>query len=384
MATNLQTALQELTAYPSTDHPFLSIYLDWTPDGNGQRPSVRILEQELGAIAERLAGDAAHRQGFEADHQRIMDYVNGEAPKDARGLAIFACYDEGIWAALPLHAPVKTRIVADRYPHTFDLARLIDDYKTSAVVLAEGQESSIYVIALDSTEQVGATEAPERIKRFDQGGQAQMLFQRRTANLIKAHTKDIAEQLDKIIKRYDVQHVIIAGNASIKGAVMDSLSDPIKAKLVDYIHLAPTSSMKAIVETVEPMIRAAKRRQEADDLAELEKQATAKGGLGTLGLADTAMALSKGQVQTLLMLQSFSGAGGECPNCGMLRAGQRNKCPYDGAELRPVDLREVFTARAVQQNAAVQIVESSDYLAEHDGVGALLRYRDDEQARVVG
>src|SRR5436853_541321 len=105
MATNLQNALQELTAYSSTDHPFLSIYLDWTPDGNGQRPSVRILEQELGAIAERLAGDAAHRQGFEADHQRIMDYANSEAPKDARGLAIFACHDEGIWAALPLHAP---------------------------------------------------------------------------------------------------------------------------------------------------------------------------------------------------------------------------------------------------------------------------------------
>ena len=58
------------------------------------------------------------------------------------------------------------------------------------------------------------------------------------------------------------------------------------------------------------MIREAERRQEAADLAALEKQATAKGGLGVLGTADTAMALSKGQVQTLLMLQSFGGAGG--------------------------------------------------------------------------
>ena len=84
------------------------------------------------------------------------------------------------------------------------------------------------------------------------------------------------------------------------------------------------------------------------------------------------------------MLGSFGGAGGECPNCGMLRAGRREKCPYDGAELLPVDLREAFVARAVQQGADVQVIEASDYLAEHDGVGALLRYRDDEQARVVG
>ena len=383
MATDLQTALYELTAHPSTDQPFLSVYLDWVPDGNGQRPSVMILERELDQIAARLAGDSPHRKSFEADRQRIMDYANSEAPKEARGLALFACDAEGVWHALPLRAPVETRVVLDGYPHTFDLARLIDNYKTYAVVLAEGQESHIFVIALDGVEQVGATEATEKIKRFDQGGQAQMLFQRRTNNLIKAHSKDIAEQLDKVIKRYDVQYVVIAANDSIKGAIMDTLPEQIKSKLVDYIHLDPASSIKTIVETVEPMIREAEHEREAGDLAKLEKQMTAKGGLGALGLADTALALSKGQVGTLLMLRSFSGEGGECPSCGMLRAGQRNKCPYDGAELRPVDLREAFTARTVQQSARVQIVDASDYLATHDGVGALLRYRDDEQARAV-
>jgi peptide subunit release factor 1 (eRF1) len=380
----LQAALQELTAYASSEHPFLSIYLDWVPDGNGQRPSVRILEDELAAISGRLAGDAAHREGFEADRRQILDYVSQEAPREARGLAIFACHDQGVWVALPLQAPVETRIVADRYPHTFDLARLIDGYETSAVVLAEGQESRIFLIALSAAEQVAETEAPEKIKRFDQGGIAQMLFQRRTDNVIKAHTKDIVAQLAKIVKRYDVRHVIVAGNDAIKGLILDSLTDPIKEKLIDYIHLDPNSSMKAILETIEPMIHEAKRRQELADLAELEKQATAKGGLGALGLTDTAMALSKGQVRTLLMLQNFDGEGSECPNCGTLRAGRREKCPYDGAELRPVQLREAFTTRAVQQSAAVHIVESSDYLAAHDGVGALLRYRDDEQARAVG
>jgi hypothetical protein len=81
----------------------------------------------------------------------------------------------------------------------------------------------------------------------------------------------------------------------------------------------------------------------------------------------------------LLMQRDFAGHGGECPNCGILRAGQRDKCSYDGAELRPIDLREAFVARAIQQNAAIEIVESGDYLDRCQGVGVLLRYRETER-----
>jgi peptide subunit release factor 1 (eRF1) len=380
---NLHSVLQELTSYTGADDPFLSIYLDWVPDGTGRRPSLRILEDRLAELAEGLTGGAAHRDGFEADRQRIKDYLNHEAPKDARAIAVFACQAQGVWKTLALQAPVETAISIDRYPHTFELARLIDEYETCALVLAEGQEARIFVIGLDDAGQVAETEASEKIKRFDQGGQAQMLFQRRTDNLIKAHTKDIAEQLEKIIAQHDVRHVIIAGNDSIKGMIMDSLTDSITSRLIEYIRLDPNSSMKTILETVEPMVQQAERRQEAEQLAELEKQATAKGGLGALGVAETALALSKGQVQALLMLHSFSGAGGECVNCGTLRAGQRDKCPYDGADMRPVELREAFAARAVQQGADIQIIEASDYLAEHEGAGALLRYRDEERSRAV-
>jgi peptide chain release factor subunit 1 len=383
METHPQTILQQLAAYPGGDQPFLSIYLDWVPDGNGKRPSLRILEDELAAIAERMAGDAAFRDGFEADRERIMTYLNREAPKDARGIAIFACHDQGVWATLPIQATVETAVVVDRHPQIFQLARLIDDHEPCAVVLAESQEARIFVIGLDYADQIAETEAAEKIKRFDQGGQAQMLFQRRTENLIKAHMKDLAAQLEQIIDRYHVQHVIIAGNDSIKGTVMAALTAPITNRLIDYIHLEPNSSMKTILETVEPMVDEAERRQEADMLATLEEQATAMGGLGALGVADTALALSKGQVQTLLMLQTFNGTGGECVNCGMLRAGQRAACPYDGAEMRPVDLREAFALRAAQQSADVQIVAASGYLEEHEAVGAILRYRDESQAKAV-
>jgi peptide subunit release factor 1 (eRF1) len=373
-----QAVLQRLAGQLYSEHPFLSLYLDWIPDGNGQRQAPRIVEQELNRIADdlNLHGDA--RQHFEADRQRIAEYLDREAPADARSLALFACAAEGVWETLPLQAHMETEIAEDRYPHLFGLARALDDYETFAVVLAEGQESRILVIGLDDIRPVAETQAPEKIKRFDQGGQAQMLFQRRTDNLIKAHTKDIAAELGRVIDRHDVRHVIIAGNDAIKGMVLDALTDPIKARLVDYINFDPKANTQELMEALAPLMRQVEQEQEAAALGELAEQHYPD-GLGLAGVADTAMALSKGQVRMLLMQRNFAGQGGECPNCGMLRAGRRDKCPYDGAELRPVELREAFVARAIQQSAALEIVEAGDYLAQHEGVGALLRYRETER-----
>jgi len=383
MATDLQAKLQELTALPNTEHPLLSVYVDYRPDGAGQRQAIQMLEQDFDIIADQVKGRGGNLKSFEADRQRIMDYVNRDAPKDANGLAIFACDAEGLWEAMPLQVPIETRLVEDRYPHIFNLARILDDYETYAVVLADSQESRIFVISLNEAEKAGETEADEEIRRFDAGGWGQMLFQRRTENVIKAHTKEIADKLNRIMKRHDVQHVIIAGNDSLKGIIMGTLPQQIKDKLVDYINLDIQSNMQSIMEAIEPRMREVEQDQEADDLDTLEAQVNTKGGHGVIGIGDTAMALTKGQVMTMIIHQGFNALGGECPNCGTIRAGLRNNCPYDGAEMQQVNLREIFTARAVQQAATVQVVEASDYLDQHEGVGAILRYSDKPQTQEV-
>ena len=51
--------------------------------------------------------------------------------------------------------------------------------------------------------------------------------------------------------------------------------------------------------------------------------------------------------------------------------------------MQQIDLREAFTARALQQGSAIQIVEENEYLDQHEGVGALLRYRDTQQTQTV-
>jgi peptide chain release factor subunit 1 len=377
MPTELQSTLETLTALPTTEHPFVSAYIDWRPDGNGERLALRGLDEQFDQIAARLKESGANLTSFNADRERINEFIDREAPVDACSLAIFACNAEGIFQTLALQVPVETKIVADHYPHVFDLARIADDYETYALVLADGQESRILVITLNEAMQVAKTSSDEEVNRTQVGGWSQNRYQRHIDKIIKAHTKDINNRLERIIKRYDVQHVIIAANDSIKGFVMDNLSPQVKERLVDYINLDIEGNLTSILASIEPMMRDVEREQEADDLTYLEEQA--RGNLlGVDGVAATANALTKGQVEVLIMHQNFNAAGGECPNCGAIRSGLRPTCPFDGAEMQQVDLREIFTSRALQQGSKVQIVEESVYLDEHEGVGAILRWRESD------
>lgn len=202
MPTELQAALQALAAEPRTDYPFLSLYLDWTTDSNGKRQAPLMVQQELEQIAARLPGSGPLYESFVADRDAIMTYLSQDAPKDARGLIIFACDGTDVWAPLPLQVAVETYIAEDRSPHIFHLAKLLDDYETYAIVLADAQESRIIVVALDALEEAGATQAGEDISRVQVGGWSQRRYQSHTDYVINTHTKDMAVELDKVIKQY--------------------------------------------------------------------------------------------------------------------------------------------------------------------------------------
>ncbi len=375
MSAELQAMLHRLTALPATEHPLLSAYLDLTLDHTGKRSQLIKFENSLNAVVGQYRGKHAERVSIEADRDRIIDYVYNESHIDAKGLAIFACSAAGIWETLPVPMQVETSVVADSYPHIFNLVRILDDYETFALVLADGQESQILVVSLNEAERAGSTEASEQIKRFDAGGWSQMLFQRRTDNIIRAHTRDIADKLGQVIKRHDVQHVVIAANDSIKHMVTDSLPQTIKDKLVDIIRLDMKADISKVMEKLEPIMRSVEHKQEANSLAELEAEVRGD-NLGVVGVADTAMALTKGQVRTLVVHADFQGTGGECPNCGSIRTGLRPTCPYDGTEMRSINLREMFTTRSYQQGATIQIVHASPFLDDHERIGAILRYKE--------
>lgn len=89
-------------------------------------------------------------------------------------------------------------------------------------------------------------------------------------------------------------------------------------------------------------------------------------------------------MRVLVLHKTFTAQGRMNPSSGFLFAGGYLNDPYDGSKLVEVDLREAFVSRALGQGASIEVVDDSGYLAWNSGVGALLHYRDDQQAIEVG
>jgi peptide subunit release factor 1 (eRF1) len=383
MTQRLAKILHALSAEPRSDHPVLSAYLDWSVDQTGRRQAPMILDQQLAGFEAELEPRGPQRESFEADRQRIARYLSDEAPAEAKGLVIFACDARQIWVAIPLAVPVATQIAVDDYPRLYQLAQLIDDRETFAVVLAEGQQAQIYVMSIEAMEQVEQTEARERVNRTEVGGWSQRRYESHTAFTIQLHVNEIAAAMEQVMEEHDARHVVILTNDSIKGQIRQGLSPQLQKRVVDVGAYQRVDDPAQLFASLEPLMHEAERQQEAELLGRLEEQLATKGGLAFGGEADVTQALLKGQVDTLIIDAGYAGGqGGECPTCGLLRAGQRQNCPYDGSELQPVDLREGLVRHTLRQGGQVEIVTDAALVQQHGGVAAILRFRDDVQQEV--
>lgn len=377
MTTRLKTILRTLSAEPRAEAPFFSIYLDWGVDSNGQRQAMQTLEQELARIDAEIAAHGPRRESFDADRTAILRYLTNEAPQDARGIVLFARAADKIWSPIPLMVPVETHIAADDYPHLFQLARLIDDHETYVVALVESQEAQIYVLGIDSMEQVESTQAREEVQRVQVGGWSQLRYENHTGYVIRLHMKDLAATLQQVMQDREGQHLIIGTNDAMKGPVREKLGQHLTEKLVDIVSYDRIGEPEQMFQQLSPLMQETERKQEQALVDRLHEQLNTKGGLAFDGPGAVAGALVKGQVDTLLISAGLEGEASECESCGMLRVGRRDTCPADGGKMLPLDLREGLVLHTYRQSGNVEIINLEDGLAEHGHVAALLRYRDD-------
>ncbi|NTU82926.1 MAG: hypothetical protein HGA45_26765 [Chloroflexales bacterium] len=384
MTRRLAALLRDLAATPRGDAPVLSIYLDWSVDGSGRRPSLAALDQRLASCSADLEERGPRRDSFEADRSRLDAYLDAEVPLDARGLVIFACAATQLWVSIPLLVTVETAVACDTAPHLFQLARIIEEHETYLLALAEGQEAQIYILSPERMEQVDSTAAREEVHRVQVGGWSQLRYQRHTGFVLQLHMNDLAAAMQEAVERHDARHIVILTNDAMKGHLRQALPPQLRDLLVEIAPFDRGVGPEALFSSLEPVREEVERNDEMALIGRLEDQLATKGGLALGGEQAVTTALLKGQVDTLLISYAYGGAGGECPSCGALRVGQRQRCPFDGSELVPVELREAMVLHTLRQGGAVEIIGIEGALEPHGGVAALLRFRDDIQSEVGG
>ena len=377
LETSRRNRLGELAGLEPASSPVISLYLNLTPDQHGRDSHAQFCRKSFAERAKDFKKNSPERASFERDTERINTYLDNELNRSADGLALFAAAGaDGFFEAVQLDAPIDYHgLFIGAVPYLYPLARLIDQYPHYASVLLDTNHAEIFVFGL------GAIQKREELtgvktRRSSMGGWSQARYQRHAENFHLHHIKEVVETLDRIVQADNIAHIILVGDEVAVPLLKDALPAHLTGKLSDVMklerHLGEDDVARATLDVV--------RRKDAESDHERVTQvldAWRAGGLGVAGPEATLDALQLGQVEEVLISASPQDLK---PVQRLPDEAARDLIAADtsapaGPELPQLRLSGKLVTEALKTDAHVRFIEDPQWLREHGGVAALLRFR---------
>jgi peptide subunit release factor 1 (eRF1) len=309
-----------------------------------------------------------------------------------------------VFESLALGVPVPTNISLGPTPALYEVARVIDDNPTYAVLLADQKDAVLSFIRYAQTTRSVEMEATGFPRHQQQGGWSQRRYQARADERIDAFARDVANETRKALDALQVRMLIVAGNEVMTSALDDAFHESVKERIIDRINLDIRSGEQEVIDATLPIAERAERDREAATVARL-RDAVGAGGKGAGGAVETLDALQAGQVQVLVMADTFSEAGWAdytMPGYGVGHIPGEHPAGGEPSAMVPIALEKEFIRLALQTDAEIEIIhsdvpvsaqeetnipdanrplpvsETAEVMAEFGGVGAVLRFTLDE------
>ena len=355
----------------------VSLYLNLAADQHGRDNYDTFLRKAFSAHLEAFEPASAERASLERDVERITEYLAGDLDRAANGLALFSASGAGeFFEAIQLDAPFDDHwLFIGAVPHLYPLVRLVDQYPRYASVLVDTNSARILVFGLGALErQTQVTGVKTR--RNSMGGWSQARYQRRAENFHQQHIKEVVDSLDAIVRRDNIQHIIVAGDDVVVPLLRDAMPKHLVERIVDVLKLDRHAGEDAIVEATLEALRQKDAQTDADRVREVV-DAWHSGGLGVVGPEATLRALELGQAdevlitaqpETLKSVQTLPDDAAPAPVVVETTA------TVDSAP-QQIHLSDELVTRAHQTAASVRMIEDPGLLKPFGGVAARLRFR---------
>ena len=374
-ASSPQSLMETLLNFDPVPAPVISLYLDARVNEHGKRNFLPFVRKQLSERLKTYPVQSDERASLEEDFVRIMRYVEEGIREPTQGIALFACSAlDDYFQAGQFEAPFERNrlLVADR-PHLYPLARLTDQYRHYAVVLADTNRAQIFVFSAGRAVEQDEIENV-KTKHTRVGGWSQARYQRHEENYHLQHAKEVVDALERTVNEEKLEAIILAGDEAVVIPLLkEQMPKTLQEKIIDTINLGIDTPEH---ELLEESLTAFRRHDSLTDMEKVERLLGEFRGdnLAVAGAPDTLAALSNGQVEEMLIVAAADG----------LR--------FDEEEVKKVlkvyatdDMPETLDQRAVADElirranqlsaARVTFIEDATLLEQVGGVGALLRYR---------
>jgi peptide chain release factor subunit 1 len=380
----MRTEIKKLARIEEGPYPFFSLYLNTRWDSEQQRERIRLFtKNELKKGADQIKGKEGWQKAYLEDQKQIEGFVEGLVRRSydegVDGIAIFSCSGTTTFLTYPSIMPFENQFFLSGLPVLRPLVRLSSQYQETLAVMVETDSAKLFEISLEGLLAESSIESYVP-GRHDQGGWAQMRYQRHIRDHMNKHHREVSEQLTELFDTGKWRRVVLIGQDRTLANFKSFLPERLKQQIADTFSVDFFEERSRVLRRIFDRLMQREREEVSRQIKEL-KERTPQRGRATLGLDGTLEALNQGQIQTLYLLASFNLMGGRCSQCGSLAlthphppAPPSASCPFCKGSLRGIHLGEEMMRSVIRQDGEVTWVEENITLKENDGVGASLRF----------
>jgi peptide chain release factor subunit 1 len=371
--------LRELAEFRAEKGCAISFYLDLDPSTAPTAGDVATRISSLLTDGERHAEANSRwlthdqRVALKQDFSRIRDYFANEFQRDgAHGVALFSAGMDNVWRPRALIESVPDRVRVGREFHLAPLVPLVGRGEGAIVAFVGRQRGELFRLRAGRLDEI-VDRTDDVPGRHDQGGWSQSRFQRHIEKLVSEHLKDVAEELDRRVRRMRAPKVIVVSSEETRAEFEELLSSGTKSAIVGWTSADAHASPEKLLQLTSPILEKARGRHEAS-LIDRWREGAGRGGRAASGWAETLEAASDARVEVLLYEEGADHEAWQCAACGRLSA-EGGQCPLDGTETdRRDDGLDLTVHQTVAHGGTVWAVTAHEDLGPAEGVAALLRY----------
>ncbi len=379
--------LRELSQFRFNDneHCAISFYFQpSTPHDKSHREET-ILAKDLVRNALRQLASNGNDQCARTDLHRIMALAEQMHGNQARAKAIFACGREKFWREFDLPPDLPgTQLFLNRRFHLKPMAAILSARPHLGVVLVDRQKARLFDFRPD--EQKKEDELKEQVDLFHPltrrgrsdgyAGYDAGHTERRVADDVLHHFRDVASVLKDRTEKGTWEKLIVGCQEKNWLDFEPQLHSYVRQRVLGHFVIDVTSaSLEQIHNSVSLVLKETQHQQ----LKALVKEviSNARGHRrGVTGLRRVLRALQMGEVQTLIMSESYRARAVECSSCGYVDAHMVRFCQACGhATLELEDVCDAIIPMAIRRDIQLFLIKDSQDLDNAGNIGALLRFR---------
>ena len=371
--------LRDLAGFRAQNGCAISLYLDLDPSAT---PTAADLTTRVNALIDEIErSEAARRpelgheekEGLRSDVHRLREFFEQDFDRDgSRGFAIFCAWLDNLWQPLALSSRVPDDVKVGNALSLAPLVSLVGRGEGALVVFVGRERGDLYLLRAGRLEEL-VEQHDDTPGRHDQGGWSQARYQRHIGKLVHDHLKDVAELVDRQVRRLRGPRVIVVASEETRPEFEGALSHEVKKSVIGWTTADAHASPAELLGEVEPLLDTWRGRQETEAVERWREEA-GRNARAASGWSPTLEAASDGRVELLLFEEGVDRPAWECPACGRVAA-EGGACPLDGTAM---EQRHDGLDLAVRQTlghggAALALTQRPD-LEPVEGIGALLRF----------